>query len=160
MAKVTLPNISSGFASTTQLNTALDTIEAEFNNKVLYRDPPAGEDNQLEADIDANDHTLYNVRDAVNVDEVVPLRQVQAILSLLSSGATVEVRETFTATADQQLFTLSGVTYALNANALSVYYNGIRQRKTVNYSETSTSSFTFVDQLNEGDIVEAVVMVA
>ncbi len=58
MAKVTIPTINSGFSSTSALNNAFDTLETELNNKVLYRNPPAGEPNQLEADIDANDNTL------------------------------------------------------------------------------------------------------
>lgn len=61
MAKITISNISSGYASTTQLNNAFDAIEAELNNKVLYRDPPAGEPNQMEADIDMNSNKLTNV---------------------------------------------------------------------------------------------------
>ena len=37
MAKITLPTIAAGFASNSAFNTAYDLIEAEFQNKVLYR---------------------------------------------------------------------------------------------------------------------------
>ena len=47
MAKILIGNISSGFASTSTLNTAFDAIEAELNNKVLYRDNPSGEPNAI-----------------------------------------------------------------------------------------------------------------
>lgn len=154
MAKVTLPNISSGFASTTQLNTALDTIEAEFNNKVLYRDPPAGEPNQLEADIDANDNTLYNVRDAVDIDEVVTLGQMQRYIQASSSGLIAVHHEQQTAVEDQTLFTFTGLAYVPGINNLAVFVNGLRQRVSVNYAETSSSSITFTSQLNVGDVVD------
>ena len=69
MSKITLPNIASGYASTTQLNSALDAIEAEFQNKVLYRDNPTGEPNQMEQDLDMNSNAINNVTDltAVNI---------------------------------------------------------------------------------------------
>lgn len=61
MAKITLPTISSGYATTTQLNNAFDALETELQNKVLYRDNPSGEPNQLEQDIDMNSNKLTNV---------------------------------------------------------------------------------------------------
>lgn len=61
MAKVTISNITSGYASTTALNTAFGTLEEELNNKVLYRNNPTGEPNQMENDIDMNGHSLLNL---------------------------------------------------------------------------------------------------
>ena len=61
MAKITLPTIGSGYASNTTFNTAFDSIEAEFQSKVFYRDNPAGEPNQLENDLDMNSHTISNL---------------------------------------------------------------------------------------------------
>jgi hypothetical protein len=60
MAKITLPSITSGYATTTQLNNALNSIEAEFQDKVLYRDNPTGEPNQMENDIDMNGYAIIN----------------------------------------------------------------------------------------------------
>ncbi len=45
----------------TQLNNAFDALEAELQDKVLYRDNPAGEPNQVEQDIDMNSNKLTNV---------------------------------------------------------------------------------------------------
>ena len=45
MAKITLPTIAAGYASNTAFNTAYDLIEAEFQNKVLYRNNTSGETN-------------------------------------------------------------------------------------------------------------------
>ncbi|CAB4143971.1 hypothetical protein UFOVP454_4 [uncultured Caudovirales phage] len=63
MAKITISDITSGYASTTQLNNAFNALEAELNNKVLYRDPPAGEPNQMEADLDMNGNKILNAGD-------------------------------------------------------------------------------------------------
>lgn len=63
MAKLTLPTISSGYATTTQLNNAFDAIETELQNKVLYRNNPAGEPNVMEQDLDMNSNKIINVGD-------------------------------------------------------------------------------------------------
>jgi hypothetical protein len=63
MAKITLPTISAGYATTTQLNNAFDAIETELQNKVLYRDNPVGEPNVMEQDLDMNSNKIINVGD-------------------------------------------------------------------------------------------------
>lgn len=78
MAKITLPNISSGYATTTQLNNAFDAIELEFQNKVLYRNNPSGEPNQMEQDLDMNGNKITNVSD-VEVNGVNILTEMQSI---------------------------------------------------------------------------------
>jgi hypothetical protein len=57
-----------------------------------------------------------------------------------------------TATQGQTIF--SGLTYAVGNNSLKVYVNGNKQVVTLNYTETTTSSITFLTGLNVGDIVE------
>ena len=61
MAKITLPTIASGYASNTTFNTAFDSIEAEFQNNVLYRNNPAGEPNYMEDALDMNSNNINNV---------------------------------------------------------------------------------------------------
>ena len=63
MAKITLPTISSGYATTTQLNNAFDSIETELQNKVLYRNNPAGEPNTMQNSLDMNSNSILNVDD-------------------------------------------------------------------------------------------------
>ena len=63
MAKITLPTISSGYATTTQLNNAFNQIETELQDKVLYRDNPTGEPNVMEQDLDMNGNSIINVAD-------------------------------------------------------------------------------------------------
>lgn len=60
MAKITVSDISSGYASTTALNASFNQIEDEFNNKVLYRDNPSGEPNQMLNDLDMNNYDILN----------------------------------------------------------------------------------------------------
>lgn len=78
MAKISISNLSSGFNSTTTLNNAFDAIETELNNKVLYRDNPEGEPNQMEQDLDMNGFDLLNVG-SVEVDGVNILTEMQTI---------------------------------------------------------------------------------
>jgi hypothetical protein len=78
MAKISISNLSSGFNSTTTLNNAFDAIETELNSKVLYRDNPEGEPNQMEQDLDMNGFDLLNVG-SVEVDGVNILTEMQTI---------------------------------------------------------------------------------
>ena len=58
-----------------------------------------------------------------------------------------------TATAGQTVFTV-GFTYSVGNNTLSVLVNGSKQIVTLNYVETNSTTVTFVDGLNVGDVVE------
>lgn len=44
--------------------------------------------------------------------------------------------------------------YTLGVNSLKVYVNGSKQIVTTNYTETTTTSITFLSGLNVGDLVE------
>ena len=78
MAKLSISNITSGYTSTTALNNAFDAIESELNNKVLYRNNPTGEANQMENDLDMNGNDLLNVGN-ITIDGVDIITQMQAI---------------------------------------------------------------------------------
>ena len=78
MAKINISNITSGYTSTTALNNAFDAIETELNNKVLYRNNPSGEPNQMENDLDMNSNNIINVG-AVEVGGVNILTEMQTI---------------------------------------------------------------------------------
>lgn len=58
-----------------------------------------------------------------------------------------------TATEGQTLFNLTTITYVQGSNKLEVYVNGIFQTTPEAYSETSTTSITFVSGLTAGDFV-------
>lgn len=78
MAKISISNLSSGFNSTTTLNNAFDSIETQLNSKVLYRDNPAGEPNQMENDLDMNGQSILNAG-AIEVGGVDYLAAMQTI---------------------------------------------------------------------------------
>ena len=61
MAKKTALSVSSGYQSTTQLNNEFADIADHLNNKVLYRDNPSGESNQMENDLDMNSKKILNL---------------------------------------------------------------------------------------------------
>ena len=60
MAKVTLSDITAGYASAAALNASFNAIEDEFNNNVLYRNNPSGEPNQMENALDLNGNDILN----------------------------------------------------------------------------------------------------
>lgn len=78
MAKILIGNVTSGFAATTAINNAFDAIEDELNNKVLYRDNPSGEPNQMENDLDMNGNDILNAG-AIQVGGVDYLAAMQTI---------------------------------------------------------------------------------
>lgn len=61
MAKITLASILTAFASALSLNNRFSDIEEHLNDKVLYRDNPTGEPNQMENDLDMNNNRVMNL---------------------------------------------------------------------------------------------------
>jgi hypothetical protein len=77
MAKVTLNTLTSGFQSQTLLNANFDSIETELQDKVLYRNNPAGEPNSMQNDLDMNGYNLLNLG---NVTVVASASVTQAVM--------------------------------------------------------------------------------
>ena len=71
MAKITLPTIASGFASNTAFNTAFDALEAELQNKVLYRNNTSGETNTMSNALDMNSNAITNASSVTTTSLVV-----------------------------------------------------------------------------------------
>jgi hypothetical protein len=69
MAKITLDDITSSYASTSLFQANFTAIETEFNDKVLYRVNPVGEANQMENNLDMNSNDVLNVN-AIDVQEI------------------------------------------------------------------------------------------
>lgn len=59
MSKIVLSDVASGFQLST-INENFQKIEDELNEKVLYRNPPTGEPNTMEKDLDLNGKSLIN----------------------------------------------------------------------------------------------------
>ena len=60
MAKITSDTITSSFGATSLFNTNFSAIDTELNDKVLYRNNPTGEANQMENDLDMNSNDILN----------------------------------------------------------------------------------------------------
>ena len=81
----------------------------------------------------------------------VQLWSMDNITGLPSAGS----QDYQTATAGQTAFTV-GFTYSVGNNTLNVLVNGSKQIVNLNYTETNSTTVTFVDGLNVGDVVEFV----
>ena len=83
MAKVTLNDITAGYASTASLNATFNILEDHFNNQVLYRNNPSGEPNQMENNLDMNNYDLLNVgdiqADSITINGVEVITQMNTI---------------------------------------------------------------------------------
>ncbi|MBL4940519.1 MAG: hypothetical protein JKY81_02515 [Colwellia sp.] len=67
--KITLASILTAFASALSLNNRFDDIEEHFNDKVLYRDNPSGEPNQMLNDLDMNSNKITNLPSPISDQE-------------------------------------------------------------------------------------------
>jgi hypothetical protein len=115
--KITLDTITSSFASTSLFNTNFAAIKSELDDKVLYRNNPTGEANQMENAIDMNSNDVLNARlvdaDAFSIGGT--------LLTPESSLETLTYLDTeFTSVAGQDTFTVS-----YTPNFCDVYYNGV-----------------------------------
>ena len=80
MAKITIPDIASQFASQEALNARFTQVENELNNKVLYRDSPDGEPNAMAQELDMNTNRIINLPEPVNPNDAARLQDVQAFI--------------------------------------------------------------------------------
>jgi len=141
MSKIDLDTISSGYQSTVNLNDNFQSIEDELNNKVLYRDNPNGEPNQMLNDLDMNSNRIINLPTATTNNEPVTYAQwIAAADTALIANTTLSEEQT--ASSDgQSLFTLTLIAYTPGAKNLTVYRNGVKLPIS-SYTETSTTSIT------------------
>ncbi len=141
MAKITLDGIVSGFKSVAKLISNFDSIEDNLNNKVLYRDNPEGEPNQMEGELDMNSNRILNLPTATSATEPVTYGQFTGPQTPSDFDRTVvENHVGSDAVADK--FTLALTSYSPGLQNLSVYINGVRQLNST-YTETSPTEITF-----------------
>jgi hypothetical protein len=91
MTKVVLQKPTSGF-NLAAINDNFIKLEDELNNKILYRNNPEGEPNQLRTDVDVNGVRLYNLREPLSPSEAARLQDVTNAIS----GATTANLISFT----------------------------------------------------------------
>ena len=144
MPKVTLQDITSGYASTTTYNENNQLIEDAFDNS-LSRD--GSSPNQMKADLDMNSNDILNTG-RINTQSLY-LNGTQVVVS----GTTISGKLTteYTATAGQTVFT-TPVAYPLSEGSLDVFINGVYQAPS-SYTETDTTTVTMSEGLDAGDLV-------
>ena len=117
MAKITLDTILSSFASTSLYNTNFSAIEDEFNDKVLYRDNPMGEANEMMNDLDMNSNDIINCGD---IDTTT--LSVGGVEILAASDVT---EKTFTETEFTNVATQDTFSVTYTPGLLVVILNGV-----------------------------------
>ena len=90
MSKIILDDVTS-LDAISVLNRNFDKLETELNEKVLYRNPPDGEPNTLQKDLDINGKRLYNLPAPLASSEPVRKADLDAAVLgdyVISSGVT------------------------------------------------------------------------
>jgi len=158
MAKIDLPTIASGYASTSQLNDALQKIEDALNNAVLYRDNPVGEPNSMVDTLDMNSNSIINLPAPINDHEPVRLQDLNAF----DFGNVEGIVPTY-----QPRQTGDGVTTDFSSPATAgsnhspksffVHLDGFKQRPFTDYSyDIATGDIQFVEAPANGTKIDIV----
>lgn len=150
MAKLTLPQIVSGYLATDKLNEALLAI-AEAVENTLSRDGTAP--NQMEADLDLNGHAILNTAASDDPDSLVTLEVLQAYVDQRASGLLSQKVESITATAGQTVFNLQSFVYAPGSHNLAVYVDGVRVFSPTAYIEVDENTISFLAGRADGEVV-------
>lgn len=100
MAKISLDSAVSGYNAATIFNSNNDLLEEALNSKVLYRDNPSGEANQMECTLDMNSNRQINLPYAISATEPTTFAQVLSMreglegtissASVLKNGGTLD----------------------------------------------------------------------
>lgn len=88
MTKIVIPDIDSGY-NLTQINVALQALATELNDKVLYRDNPAGEPNSMDNNLDMNSFQILNLPAPATQNSPARLRDVQSAIVGLAPASLV-----------------------------------------------------------------------
>ena len=89
MSKIVLNDLTNTYNST-KINQNFAKIEAEFQDKVLYRNNTTGETNTVETDIDINSKRLFNLKAPTSLNEAARLRDVQNAISGVTAANVIE----------------------------------------------------------------------
>lgn len=146
--------------------TASQAFTGDGSNKVFTLSSQAGTVNNVQAyvgglrlrpsidyQLGANQQTVTMTTAPANGAAVLMVWQ-----SVLPASSLAFSSEFQTATDGQTVFSLSSVSYAAGSpGALSVFVNGLRMHKDLDYAETNSTTVTFLSGLVAGDDVEFMV---
>lgn len=123
MAKISLDTVVSGFKSVAALIANFTTIKDHLDNKVLYRDNPIGEPNQMFNDLDMNSQDVLNAT-IVEADTII----VGGVTFIPGLGGELNGEGASNVAFQQEESTLSegqtAVTFSNPTSTANMYING------------------------------------
>ena len=143
MAKITLPTIASGFASNTEFNTAFDAVEAEFQNKVLYRNNTSGETNTMSNALDMNSIAINNAAGITCTTITVDGTDLTAKVTAAGSSATA-------ASTSAAAAAVSASSAAASASTTVAAAAGIKWKNSVKCATTANITLAADSQTLDG----------
>jgi len=156
MAKYTPVTLQGGIYSRAQIQVNFQGIADNLNDKVLYRDNPTGEPNQMEQELDMNGSRIINVGEGVNATDGVNLSQVSALFSSDQViGTVARFREIETLVNGQVTVDFDSMNYTVGINNLSVFIDGVAQLNGVDYNETDQNTITLTVAASGGETLVA-----
>lgn len=153
MAKLTLPEIVSGYLGAGKINEALLAIASAFENTVSRN---GATPNTMLADLDLNGHSLLNLGSSSTPNSLVTVESMQDYVDSRASSLLVQRVQSFVASAAQTVFNLTSFTYQPNTGNIAVYVNGLRKFAGSDYTETDQDTITFLTGLSASDKVAVV----
>lgn len=149
-AKPVVSTLTSGIINPSTLNSNFDILATAIADS-LDRTGDSDTNNIMLGDLDMGGHKIKNVGDAVASSDIATKGYVDDLVTTLI-GANVDAmeRETFVATASQQVFTLASEP----SNDLQVYINGVYQNLAA--FAVAGTTLTLDDALPEGYVVEVI----
>lgn len=153
MSKIVLNDVTN-LSSLSVINDNFDKIEQEFQNKVHYRDNPAGEPNTFEDDVDANGNSIYNVQDLTvinsftvngkNIEEVVDdaIESVEQSATSAANSSTAAASSVAIAASNATSATASAATATTKASEASTSATNAGNSATAAASSATASAFS------------------
>ena len=154
MAKITLPALVAQYLSAASFNTKFTDIEDHLNNKVLYRNNPSGEPNEMGNDLDMDSNSILNLPTPYELTEPVRLQDVQdaldSVIGVLPVSQAPQV-----ATEGQTDFTCAS-TWLVRAEIHWVRVDGCPQVPDVDFTVDALAPgvITFTTPLSLGMVVD------
>lgn len=135
MSKLVLNDVTN-INALSVINDNFDKIEDEMQNKVLYRNNPVGEPNQMQNTLDMNGQRIINLPEPVSPSEAARLQDVQNAISGIS-------------TANLVAFTPTGSISATNVQSAIVELNTEKREVPVLVVDTYGASITINSSAGE-----------
>jgi hypothetical protein len=148
--KPSITTVSSGYQSTTTINSNTQNLRDAFDNTLSL---DGSTPNAMQADFDMNSNDILNV-DKLYLSGLYIDGQPVAPGTLNYNGV---IKETQVATSGQTVFNLTTMVYNPGINSLSVYVDGVYQNPST-YTENNSTRITFSAGLHVGAIVDFVAL--